>query len=361
MSFQQDLNNLTRDMHDASWEVEYIKKNPVLALMLERKSLQFKGGNRYYREVDTDTTESLAQAYSQNDTLTHGVVNTTSQVLFRRKKIQFPVQIDEDEELENASQTPDGTQLHNLAKLRVRKSQEGLRMYLRNVMYRRTGHAQAATDSNKYMQGLNNALTIDHTYGEVTRTTGSNIANWWQPEHNLSDATAQSTTAQVISISFLRQKLTPLEGLEMSNQDLITLVGPTLKLALIEEAEARGTPYKIVPDRLNQKDGKSTQGFSELILDGRRIVSDPYLALSFNAAEGLTSGAAGALERRLYCLNLLDWDFFIHPKRNFKMSQFFDQSLLAGGSDFSLARIKFAGNINCWHPNRQLMYENVTP
>jgi len=30
MSFQQDLNNLTRDMHDASWEVEYIKKNPCV-------------------------------------------------------------------------------------------------------------------------------------------------------------------------------------------------------------------------------------------------------------------------------------------------------------------------------------------
>jgi len=361
MSFHQDLNNLTRDMHDASWEVEYIKKNPMLALMLERKSLQFRGGNKYYREVDTGTHESLAQAYQQNDTLTHGVVNSTSQVKFIRKKIQFPVQIDEDEELENAQQTSDGTQLHNMAKFRVRKAQEGLRMYLRIMMYRRTGHAQAATDSNKYMQGLNNALDIDHTYGEVTRTTGSDVANWWQSEGNLSDATAQSVTAQVISIAWLRSKLVPLESLETDNQDLITLVGPTLQLALIEEAEARGTPYKIMPDRLNTRGGKTTQGFHELVLDGRRIVSDPYLATAYNTAEGLTSAAAGALERRLHCLNLKDWDFFIHPKRNFKMSAFFDQSLLAGGSDFSLARIKFAGNLVCWHPNRQLMYENVTP
>ena len=361
MSFHQDLNNLTRDMHDATWEVEYIKKNPVLALMLERKTLQFRGGKQYYREVDTGTQESLAQSYKQNDTLTHGVVNTTERITFIRKKIQFPVQIDEDEELENANQTSDGTQLHNLAKFRVRKANEGLRMYLRILMYRRTGHSQAATDSNRYMQGLNNGLTIDHTYGQKTRTRASNIANYWQPQDNQIDATAQSTTEQVISIAWLRDKLEPLEDLETDNQDLITIVGGKLWLSLIEEAEARGTPYKIMPDRLNSQGGKTTQGFHEMVIDGRRVLKDPYLSNRYNAAEGLTNDVTGSLARRLYCLNLRDWEFFIHPKRNFKMSNFFDQSQIANGSDFILARIKWAGNLSCFHPNRQLMYENVTP
>lgn len=361
MSFHQDLDNLTRDMHDASWEVEYIRKNPVLALMMERKSLQFKGGKQYYREVDTGTHESLAQAYSQNDPLTHGVVNTTERIRFRRKKIQFPVQIDEDEELENAEQTSDGTQLHKLAAFRVRKANEGMRLYLRKMMYRRIGHSQAATDTNKYIQGLNNALTVDHTYGQMTRTTASDVANWWQPADNRLTTTIQSTTAAVISIAWLRTQLEPLEDLESDNLDLIAIVGGTLWLSLIEEAEARSMPYKLVPDRLNKRDGKTTQGFHEMILDGRRVVKDPYLSTRYNSAEGLTSSAAGALERRLYCLNLKDWDFFIHPKRNFKMSDFFDQSKIANGSDFNLARIKFAGNLVCWHPNRQLMYENVTP
>lgn len=361
MSFHQDLDNLTRDMHDASWEVEYIRKNPVLALMLERKSLQFKGGKQYYREVDTGTHESLAQAYAQNDTLTHGVVNTTERITFRRKKIQFPVQIDEDEELENAEQTSDGTRLHKLAAFRVRKANEGLRLYLRKMMYRRTGHSQAATDSNKYIQGLNNALTVDHTYGQMTRTTASDIANWWQPADNRLTTTTQSTTAAVMSIAWLRTQLEPLEDLESDNLDLITIVGGTLWLSLIEEAEARSMPYKLVPDRLNKRGGKTRQGFHEMVLDGRRVIKDPYLSTRYNSGEGLTSAAAGALERRLYCLNLKDWDFFIHPKRNFKMTDFFDQSKIANGSDFNLARIKFAGNLVCWHPNRQLMYENITP
>jgi hypothetical protein len=75
---------------------------------------------------------------------------------------------------------------------------------------------------------------------------------------------------------------------------------------------------------------------------------------------GTTGGAAGALERRLYALNLKDWDFFVHPKRNFLMTPFFDQKQIAGGADFTMARLMFAGNLVCWHPNRQLYLNNVT-
>ena len=361
MSFHQDLNNLTRDMHDASWEVEYMRKNPVVALMLERKTLQFKGGKQYYRELDTDSMEDLVQDYKVNDTLSHGVIDTTDRATFRRKKFQIPIQIDEDEELENAEQTSDGTQLHKLAEHRVKKVQEGGRFHIRKLMYRGTGHAQAASDTNKYMQGLNNAVTVDHTYGQITRTTASNIKNFWQPADNRYTTTTQSTTEYTIGISWLRGVLEPLEDLESDNMDLITIVGGTLWLALIEEAEARGIPYKIVPDRLNKRQGSTTQGFHEMILDGRRVIKDPFLKSANNTTMGETTGLTGALERRLYCLNLKDWDMFIHPKRNFKLMEFFDQSKLANGSDFNLARIKFAGNLVCWHPNRQLYFANVVP
>jgi len=365
MSFHQDLNNLTRDMHDASWEVEYMHKNPVVGLMLERKTLQFSGGKRYYREVDTGTHEDLAQDYTVNENLTHGVKDTTEVVKFRKKRFQFPIQIDVDEEEENAKQTSDGTQLHSLAKFRVKKANEGCRLHIRKLMYRRVGHALGATDSNKYMQGLNNALTVDHTYGEITRTysagTSADTGFWFQPQGGTYTTTTQSTTNYTISIPWLRSVLEPLEDLETDNLDLITIVGGTLWLALIQEAEARGTQYKIVPDRINKRGGKTVQGYHEMILDGRRIVKDPFLSTKYNSSMGCTTGAAGSLDRRLYCLNLNDWDMFIHPNKNFAMTDFFDQSKIAGAADFDLARIKFAGNLVCWHPNRQLMFENVTP
>ena len=365
MSFHQDLDNMTRDMHDATWLVEYMKKNPVTAMLLDRKDLQFKGGKQYYREVDTSTMEDLAQDYDVNDPLTHGTMDTTSRITFRRKKFQFPVQIDVDEELQNDDQTPDNTQLQKLAKHRVKKAQEGTRLHLRKLIYRGTGHSLAASDSNKYIQGLNSALTVDATYGQLTRTKASSVNDWFQPAANGYDATGGLAGDQngeySISIHWMREILEPLGDLEGDDKELVTIVGGVLWLALQAEAERRGTPYKIVPDRLNQNDGKTTQGFTEMILDSRKIVKDPFLKAGNNTAMGETTGAAGALERRMYCLNLKDWDFFIHPKRNFKMSSFFDQSQIANGSDFNLSRIKFAGNLVCWYPARQLYLSNVVP
>lgn len=359
MSFHQDLNNLTRDMHDKTWEVEYMAKNPVVGLMLQRKNLMFKGGKKYKRSLDTDTHEDLVQDYSVNQPLTHGVKNTTTEALFRRKYFQCPIQIDVDEELENAKQTTDGTQLHNMAKFRVRKANEATRTHMRILLYRQVGHTLAATDSNKYMQGLNNALTVDHTYGEITRTYSAGNKNdvgfFWQPMAGTITTTVQSTTAIAIGISMMRTIIDPLEDLESDNTDIVSIMGGVLWLSLMAEAEARSMPYTI------EKNRTARQGFTEMILDGRRIIKDPFLKASNNTIMGTTSGATGDLARRWYSLNLKDWDMFIDPTRNFKMTNFFDQKQIANGSDFELARVIFAGNLVCWHPNSQVMYENVTP
>ena len=359
MSFHQDLNNLTRDMHDKTWLVEYMKKNPIIALMLERKDLKFKGGKKYYRQADTDTHEDNVQDYNVNDTLTHGVKDTTKEVVFRRKKFQCPIQIDVDEELENAQQTEDGTQLHNMAAFRIRKANEGGRVHMRKLLYRSANSSLSnqATDSNKYMQGLNSALEVDTTYGAVARTyntgTKTDTGFWFQPMGGTVSQSTQATAAS-ISISWLRTKFEPLEDLESDNTDLITLVGGVLWLSLQAEAEARSMAYKIEKNRI------ARQGFTEMVLDGRRVVKDPFLKAANNTIMGETTDTAGALERRVYGLNLKDWDFYIHPKRNFKLTEFFDQKNIAEGSDMMLARVLFAGNLVCWHPNSQLYYENVT-
>jgi len=360
MGFHQDLDNLTRDMHDKTWLVEYMRKNPVIGLMLERKDLKFKGGKKYTREADTDTHEDIVQDYSVNETLTHGVKDTTKEVKFRRKKFQHPIQIDVDEELENAKQTADGTQLHNMAAFRVNKANESVRVHLRKLLYRSANSSlgKQATDSNKYVQGLNSALEVDTTYGEVTRTysagTKDDTGFWFQPMGGTVSQTVQATAA-AISISWMRSKFEPLEDLESDNTDLITIVGGVLWLSLQAEAEARSMPYTI------EKNRTARQGFTEMILDERRIVKDPFLKSANNTIMGETTDAAGALERRMYGLNLRDWDFYIHPDRNFKLTKFFDQKNIAGGSDMKLARVLFAGNLVCWHPNSQLYYENVTP
>jgi len=362
MSFHQDLNNLTRDLHDSTWEVEYMKKNPITALLLERSNMKFSGGARYYKNVDTGTHESLVQDYSVNEVLTHGVKDTTELVYFRKKKMQCPVQIDVDEEMENARQTPDGTQLQNLAKFRVKKANEAMRIHLRKKIYLATNRTGASSDTNKYMQGLNQALEVDSgsqtTYGNITRTYTGGVSTdpgfWFQPMGGVITSAVQATSV-AISISQMRTWFEPLEDLESDNTDLVTILGGVLWLSLQAEAEARSMPYKIEANRT------ARQGFTEMVLDGRRIIKDPFLKSANNTIMGETESAAQALECRVYGLNLKDWDFFIHPDSKFKMTEFFDQKKIAGGSDFILARILFKGNLVCWHPSSQLYYELVTP
>lgn len=357
MSFHQDLDNLTRDLHDKTWLVEYMKKNPITAMLLQRKNLQFKGGKKITRSLDQDTHESLAQEYSVNDTLTHAVKDTTSTIKFRQKKIQFPIQIDIDEELENARQTTDGTQLQNMAKFRVRKAQEGMRFKLRETNYRGSNSSTTATDSNKRVQGLNSALEVDTTYGEQARTfsagTKADTGFFWQPMGGTVSSTEQET-ATPISINQLRVWQEPLEDLESDNLDLVSICGGTLWLSLQAEAEARNMPYELVKNRV------ARQGFTEMILDDRRIIKDPFLQATNNTVMGETTGSAHALELRFYAINLKDWDFYIHPQNNFRMLPFFDQKKIAGGMDMKLSRIMFAGNLVCWHPKSQMYRANVT-
>lgn len=359
MSFHQDLNNLTRDMHDETWETEYMKKNPITALLLERGNVKFAGGARYHKEVDTGTHEDLVQDYVVNEQLTHGVKDTTQVIYFRKKKMQCPVQIDVDEEMENARQTKDGTQLHNLAKYRVKKANEAMRVHLRKKIYYSADSSgtYAPSDSNKYMQGLNSALEVDSTYGEQTRTysagTSADTGFWWQPMGGTVSSTVQET-ATAISIAQLRTWQEPLEDLESDETNLVSICGGTLWLSLQAEAEARSMPYKILNYRV------AKQGFKEMILDERRIIKDPFLKSANNSDVGETTGSAGALELRFYSINLNDWDFYIHPDNKFKMTDFFDQKKIAGGADFELARVLFKGNLCCWRPGAQLYYENVT-
>lgn len=346
MSFHQDLDNMTRDMHDASLEVEIVQKTPLLNMILERKNIKFNGGKRYYFEMDTDTVEDLAQDYGVNETLTHSTKEVTDEARFRRKHFQLPIVMDFEEDLENAYDNEDRTQLHNLAKFKVKKAQQGTRLHLRKLIY------GAATDTSKQVQGLNSALVPDSTYGTLARTQSTSTRDWWQPADNQFTASTYATEYS-ISLTRLRQWQEPLTDLETN--DFVWIMGGTLWLTILAEAEARALPKEVNPN------GLLKWGVEEVRIDGCRIIKDPFLKTKYNTSMGMTTGSAGSLDRRLYGLNLPDWHLFVHPKKNFYMMPFFDQSQIANGADFKLARIKFSGNLVCKHPNRSLYLSNVVP
>ena len=344
MSFHQDLQNFTRDFHEASLEVEYMKKTPVLNLILEQENLKFNGGKYYYFEVDTDTTEDDVQDYGVNDQLTHGRIDTTKRVMFTRKNFQKGVTMDFEEELQNAYDNEDGTKLHDLAYHIVKKTNEAGRLHLRKLIY------GAGSDSGLQVQGLNSALIPDTTYGGLARSQANHTNDWWQPAANTYSTTTYATETP-ISIDWLQRIMLPL--LDLNADDGVVIVGNTLFLALKSEAQARSMPVKDDPN------GKFKYGIEEIMIDSMRIIRDPFLSANYNTAMGLTSGQAGALERRLYILNMPDWKLLVHPKKNFLMTGFFDQKQIANGADFVLARLVFSGNLICTHPNRSLYLSNV--
>jgi len=361
MSYHQDLEKTTRDMHDACLEVEYMKKLPILNLILEKKNKKFKGGKRYYWEIDTDTTEDTAQNYGAQDTLTHQNSDTLDDVYFRRKQFQVPVTIDLDEELQNAMETEDRTQLHKLAKHKVKKCNEAGRLHLRKQLYAspNAGTGIFGTDTNKNMQGLNSALQLDATnittYGEKTRSdTCDSTYKFWQPANDIYTKVNQETETN-ISIEWLQSVYDPIGDLETTSSDKLIIVGNALYMALRSEAQARSMPVDYDPA------GNFKYGIEEMVIDGMRIVKEPFFQTRYNTIMGETTGSAHDLSRRLYILNMNDWYFYIHPKRNFFMTTFFDQSQIANGVDFTLARLKVAGNIICRHPNRQAYFANIIP
>lgn len=367
MSYHQDLLATTRDMHGASLETEYMKKTPVLNQILEKKNLKFNGGANYYQELDTADKESLTQDYTVNEPLTHGDTDTLKRGSFTKKKFQHAITIDVDEDMQNANNNSDGTKLHDLAKHKVKKAQEAVRLHLRKLLYAGCSHTPVAnawlgTDTNKYIQGLNSALQIDPvnipTYGGLARYETDTLAiaagmEWWQPGDNRYTGTTQDANV-TLSVSALQGWADPLTDLEVAPMDQIVVVGNTLFLALKSEAQALSMPVKYDPA------GNFKYGIEEMIIDGMRIVKDSFLQTKYNSMMGMTTGQAGSLDRRLYILNMNDIQLMVHPEKYFAMTEFFDQSKIAGAMDFTLARIKFAGNMVLWHPNQHLYLPNVT-
>ena len=310
--------------------------------------MKFKGGERYWFNMDTDTVEDLAQDYAVNEALTHGTKEVTDDAWFRRKYFQLPITLDFEEDLENAYQTEDSTQLQNLAKFKVKKAQEGTRLHLRKLIY---GNAN---DTCVRVQGLDSALAVDSTYGTLTRDKATGVRDFWQPGDNRYSA-AQQATERTISITALRSWADPLTDLESEGGRFVWIMGNALYLAVINEAEARSMPIARDPR------GLAKFNITEIEIDGMRIIKDPFLQSKYNGTMGLASGVAEALERRVYGLNVQDWFLMIHPNRNFEMLPFFDQAQIAGGADFKLARIRFSGNLICKHPNRSIHFSNVVP
>jgi hypothetical protein len=355
MATLNDLSIATRELFVRTVKHQVYMQTPVLEELQRRSQITYSGGKYIERLVDTDEVNSLAQAYTTNEALSDGKKDTLEKPRFLFKLLQQPMKYDVDEYLQNHNASSE-EQLLDLASFLVEKSQRGIKLALRNMMYNVTpdgvtGSESGTSDSSKYFSSLISAL--DHNsgtaknYGNISRSFTNNA--FWMGSDPLGrpDAITSSSqgTATNVSIANFRKWLVPIEQYMEKMSDLYVVMCPTLWNKLRAELEAKGQHQSLNADKLKY-------GIHQFEIDGAQIVKDPYLEHGY--------GTGGTTENWVFVLNLRDWELRIHKDRNMKQTEFKWQGEIANGHDYWLARILCSGNLCCWKPNGSMWLNNVS-
>jgi hypothetical protein len=339
-----DVEKATRELFDRSLQHEVLMRTPVVEALQRNGQVTstFKGGKYIEKLVDTATMEDEVQEYSNNTSLTDSKVTTLEKPRFTWKYAQLPLKYDLDEYIQNAD-APRDSQLLDLPDYLVRKAQTDLKKWLCKIIFNK-GTETGAADGGTSFQSFVSALDSDVTYGTITRTIASGVADWWQgadPSDLTSNITATTQTTEAnLTISNLRKWIneTDVAHYMEGTDDLMILMCPKLWDKLAAEMESK----------LIYKPGlKQSQGIRSMYFDGHEVVSVPYLQTS------------STMKAWLFIINLRYWELRMSNKRNFWMSGFKWQGDMSNGYDFWLARIMMCGNFICWKPNSSLWHAEV--
>ena len=338
-----DLTLATRELFDRTKVDEVYMKTPFVEELKRRNQVSESGGKTYEFLATTDSIESLMQEYTANTALTDGKKTTLKKPSWSRKYAQLPLRYDVDEQLQNINAGTE-EQLLDLAADLTERGNDATRRWLCAKVFN-SGSTTGVADGATGFQSLVSALDSDVTYGGITRTIASTVADWWQgadPSNLTSNITASTqATATNLTKANLRKWIneTDVSHYMEGADDLMVLMCPTLWDKLAAEMEAAAV-YK--------SGMKQSQGIRSMMFDGHEIVSVPYLQTS------------STMKTWLFIINLKYWKLMISSQRNFKMTDFKWQGENSNGYDFYLARILIAGNLICKKPNSSMWLSNVS-
>jgi len=341
----RDVTLATRELFDRTL-VDQVRMRVPLIEALERNGQvkkTFKGGKYIEKLIDTDTLESQVQEYTANSALLDSKKTTLEKPRFTWKYATLPLRYDVDEEVQNAEAGKE-EQLLDLPEHMVTKAHRDLRRWMEAKMFN-SGSATGVADGAVTFQSLVSALDADVTYGTITRTAASNVADYWQgsdPSGLWSSITAGTQAAAAnFTTSNIRKWVNEsniahfMEGAD----DLMILCCPTLWNKVAAEMEG-----KVI-----YKPGlKQSQGIRSMMFDGHEIVSVPYLQTS------------SEMKAWVFILNLRYWEWRMWYARDFKFTGFKWQGENSNGYDYWLARVMMVGNFFCWKPSSSMWLSNVS-
>jgi len=333
---ETNLSASTRELWERTVKDEVFMALPLTAMLMEHRRIMFKGGTKIKQTVTKATMTDLAQDYSSNEPLEGGSRTILGAPEFGWKKFQIPVEYGVDEELQNHEAIEEAAPA-DIVKALVEGAQYAAREHLSAMAY-----ATTTGETGKVFQGLACALTHDTVYGGYTRTISSTLNTFFQGAS--ADLTyADWDTACAATIANFRKYATACRRYAKKNQKLYAFMGESLFQAFQSQCEARLMNTKPAAGSL----GLYKYGFNTLNIDGVELVQDSYLT---------TAGRTAAF----YIIDPDTWELRISPKRNFRLTPFKWQGDTNDGLDAWLGRVMCAGNLICWHPNRNLYRSAMT-
>ena len=341
----RDVTLATRELFDRTLVDQVRMRVPFLEALERNGQVKstFKGGKYIEKLIDTDTIYSQVQEYTVNTALVDSKKTTLEKPRFTWKYATLPLRYDIDEEVQNANAGKE-EQLLDLPEHLVNKAHRDLRRWMEEKMFN-SGSATGVADGATSFQSLVSALDADVTYGTITRTAASNIADYWQgsdPAGLWSGITASTQgTAANATLSNIRKWVneTNISHFMEGADDLIHLMCPSIWNKLAAEMESK-VIYK--PGK------KQSQGIRSMIFDGHELVSVPYLQTS------------SEMKTWYFILNLRYWEWRMWNARDFKFMGFKWQGENSNGYDYWLARVMMTGNFFCWKPSSSMWLSNVS-
>jgi len=347
-----DLSIVTRELLTKGRINQVYLAMPFLESLQQRNQIITRGGKTIDKIVDTVEIDDLAQTYrlGSGDILTDSEKEVKAQPSFGWKAAQLPLRYGSDVEIMNVF-AGSREQLVAYAEDLANRGLRGMRIKLEKMIFNNGSTTTTDyNDSGENFQSLVNALKHDDTYGGITRTMASGVANYWQsanPTFNpattaegTSPGTSTQGTATNFTVNNLRNWLIYVKLHSDAKNDIEVYTCSTLFNKMKAEAEAKGvySPGK----------GRMDIGFDDMYVDGYRIVEVPRLQTD------------STMQNWVFICNMSKWELRVHPERNFKMTDFKHQAEQINGVDQYLARIFLAGNLMCWQPNANMFLSNVS-
>jgi len=335
-STNANISATTRDFFLDTVVDEVFMKMPLLAKLLLRDQVTWKGGTNITRPVSTDELDSLAQSYTVGEPMTAGRKAPLTKPWFTWKYFQVPIVYTLDEFIQNGGED---MQVVDFAEYLTQKAQKAAKIKLYKMMY----HVTSTPDTDSGFNSLVGALDHDVKYGHTTRTT-TTVNKWFQGA-SMAETYADQDTAYTIGVNLFRRMVSACDMFVDDPANYLLVVGPSLYLSL--KSQVDGSNITTNPGELVK------YGFQSFTLDGIEVVKDPYLR-----AAGLT--AETTPEKWAFLINVNDFELRLHPERSFRYEPLKWQGDMVDGVDEWLGRILVAGNLVCWRPNGSIWLSTVT-